>query len=45
MGKNNTELQAAINKAMDELKAEGFFEKNAEKWLRNDETVSASDAA
>lgn len=45
MGKNNTELQAAINKAMDELKAEGFFEKNAEKWLRNDATVSASDAA
>ena len=45
MGKNNTELQAAINKAMAELKAEGFFEKNAEKWLRNDATVSASDAA
>lgn len=44
MGKNNTELQAAINKAMDELKAEGFFEKNAEKWLKSDaEDVSASD--
>lgn len=39
---SNTALQEAVNKAMAELKAEGFFEENNEKWFQ--ETVSDSDA-
>ncbi len=31
--KGNAELQAAINKAIDELKAEGFFQESTEYWF------------
>lgn len=34
MGKENTALQKAINEAMAQLKEEGFFEENGEKWFK-----------
>lgn len=33
MGKENAALQAAINEAIAELEAEGFFDKNVEHWF------------
>ena len=33
MGKNDVELQKAINEAMKQLKEEGFFEENTAKWF------------
>ena len=33
MSKDNVALQTAINKAMDELRAEGFFEESAKYWF------------
>lgn len=35
IGKENTALQTAINEAMAQLKAEGFFEENEAKWFRD----------
>lgn len=35
IGKENTALQTAINEAMAQLKAEGFFEENNAKWFRD----------
>lgn len=35
MGKDNTALQEAINKAMAELRKEGFFEESAAYWFGN----------
>ena len=33
IGKNNVALQSAINKAIDQLTEEGFFEENIEFWF------------
>ena len=37
MGKDNTALQTAINAAIAELEAEGFFEENTEHWFGDSE--------
>ena len=39
MGKDNTALQEAINKAMAELREEGFFEETAAYWFGNGESA------